>query len=363
MTKMNRVGVGIIGSGFVAGRHVEALRHVPNAEVVGCASARAGHARALADAHGIPRVCADYRELLEMEEVSVVTLAVPNFLHAEVCVEAAKAGKHVIVEKPLALTLEEADRMIEACQAGGVKLMYAEQLCFAPKYVRAKQLLEAGALGELYMVRHSEKHSGPHAAWFWDVEKSGGGVVLDMGCHAFQLFRWLKHGVPVARVYASLGTYVHGDKTEAEDNVVVIVTFEDGSIGVCEASWARLGGKDDRVELYGTKGLVYADLLMGSSLLTYSEPGYEHAVEKAPTTKGWTFTMFEEIWNSGFPQEMQHFADCVMYDRPPLLTGEDGRAVLEVVYAAYASAARGAAVELPFRPLVARPVDLWRTSS
>ena len=91
--------------------------------------------------------------------------------------------------------------------------------------------------------------------------------------------------------------------------------------------------------------------------------GQEHAVEKASTTKGWTFTMFEEIWNSGFPQEMQHFADCVMYDRPPLLTGEDGRAVLEVVYAAYASAARGAAVELPFRPLVARPVDLWRTSS
>ena len=120
------------------------------------------------------------------------------------------------------------------------------------------------------------------------------------------------------------------------------------------------GGVDDRVEIYGSKGNTRADLLKGSSLTTYSDVGYGYAVEKASTTQGWTFTMFEENWNYGFPQEMQHFVDCVARDEPPMITGEDGRDVLEAIYAAYLSAATGRVIKLPLPPqAVEKPIDLW----
>jgi predicted dehydrogenase len=117
---------------------------------------------------------------------------------------------------------------------------------------------------------------------------------------------------------------------------------------------------DDRAEIYGSKGLTYADLLHGSALETYSDVGYGYAVEKAPTTTGWTFTMYEELWNYGFPQEMQHFVDCVRENKTPSVTGEDGKAVLEVILAAYASAGTGKKVTLPFATDVKRPIELWR---
>ncbi len=98
---------------------------------------------------------------------------------------AARAGKHVIVEKPLCMTLEEADEMIAVCREHGRKLMYAEELCFAPKYERVRKLVGEGAVGDVYMLKQLEKHSGPHSDWFWDVNQSGGGVLMDMGCHAF----------------------------------------------------------------------------------------------------------------------------------------------------------------------------------
>ena len=130
-------------------------------------------------------------------------------------------------------------------------------------------------------------------------------------------------------------------------------------IGVAENSWAKLGGMEDRVEVCGTGGVVYADLFMGNSALTYSEKGYGYAMEKAGSTQGWTFTIFEEAFNQGYPHELQHFIECVRDDTQPLMTGEDGRAVLEMMYAAYHSARIGQKVPLPFRPTVSKPIDLW----
>ena len=116
---------------------------------------------------------------------------------------------------------------------------------------------------------------------------------------------------------------------------------------------------EDRIEVYGEGGVTYADLHMGNALPTYSEYGFGYAVEKAPTTKGWTYPVFEELWNYGFPQEMHHFARCVRGRDVPQATGEDGRVVQEVLYAGYQSAGQGARVDLPFRPKgVERPIDL-----
>jgi predicted dehydrogenase len=105
--------------------------------------------------------------------------------------DAAVAGKHIICEKPLCKTLEEADMMIDACKAKGVLLLYAEELLFAPKYVRAKVLLDEGAVGTPFLVNQSEEHSGPHMPWFLGVNRSYGGLMLDMGCHSIEFTRWV----------------------------------------------------------------------------------------------------------------------------------------------------------------------------
>src|SRR3954469_1698938 len=117
---------------------------------------------------------------------------------------------------------------------------------------------------------------------------------------------------------------------------------------------------DDRAEVYGSKGVAYADLLQGNSIQTYSTKGYDYAVEKAGTTTGWSYTIYEEGWNYGFPQEIAHFVDCVKHDKQPLVTGDDGRVVLEAIFAAYESAGTGRKIELPFASNAAKPIDLWK---
>ena len=354
--------VGIIGAGFEAGIHAAAFRMAgEEAGVVAVASPTLGHAEQLARRYGIPRVFRDYHEMLAERDLELVTIAAPNYLHAQMTLEAARAGKHVVCEKPLSMTLEEADQMIEACRRAGVLLLYAEELFFTPKYVKAKEMAEQGAFGRVYLVKQAEKHFGPHAEWFWDVERSGGGVLMDMGCHGIAFCYWFLNRPAILSVYCQMGTHVHADRTRGEDDSLCILEFEGGAVGLVENSWARRGGMDDRVEVYGEGGVTYANLHMGNALPTYSEYGYGYAVEKAPSTQGWSYPVFEELWNYGFPQEMRHFVRCAQGKEEPQATGEDGRAVMEALYAGYASAGRGAKVTLPFRPEgVRRPIDLWK---
>ena len=359
---MRQVRVGIIGSRFISSIHARALQRCPRAELYAVASPTSGNAAEFARQFDIPRHETDYRRLCEMDEIDLLVIGAPNDLHCEMTLAAAAAGKHVVVEKPLCLNLREADQMIDACRSAGVKLMYAEELCFAPKYVRLKQLLDEGSLGSPTLIKQSEKHDGPHADHFWDVSRSGGGVAMDMGCHAIQFFRWMLAPRPVKSVYAQLCTLIHGDKTAGDDNAVIILEFDGGVVAVAEDSWTKLGGMDDRAEIHGSAGVAYADLLHGSSIETYSTAGVGYAVEKAGLTQGWSHTMFEEEWNYGFPQEMEHFVTCVADDKPPLVTGEDGRAVLAVVCAAYASAGSGRKIELPFETDCEKPIELWKAT-
>jgi predicted dehydrogenase len=357
---MSKVKVGLLGSGFVADLHAAAFQMVPDAEVIAVASPSPGKANRFAKERGIPHAFTDYRELLALKDINLVTLGIPNHLHARATLDAAQAGKHVVCEKPLCRTLEEADQMIDACRKAGVLLLYAEELCFAPKYVRAKKLVDEGGLGKVFLVKQSEEHFGPHMPWFWDVNLSGGGVLLDMGCHSIEYARWVFGKPKVKSVYATMGVHVHADKTRGEDHSICIVEYEGGQVGLAENSWAKQGGVDDRCEIYGSAGFTRADLLRGSSLLTYSEGGYGYAVEKAATTRGYTFTMFEEAWNYGFPQEMAHFVRCVQGKDTPVETGEDGREVLKIIYAAYESAGTGRRIGWPYQPRpVAKPIDLW----
>jgi predicted dehydrogenase len=354
-----KINVGLIGSQFISSIHAEALEACTAATIFAVASPTPGNAQRFAQARGIPHHETDYRKILEMPEIDLVVIGAPNDVHCQLTLDAAAAGKHVVLEKPMCLNLAQADAMIDACRRANVKLMYAEELCFAPKYVRLKQLLDAGALGHPTLIKQSEKHDGPHAPHFWDVDRSGGGVTMDMGCHAIEFFRWMLDRPPIKSVYAQMATQVHAAKTRGDDNALIIVEFDNGVIGLAEESWTKLGGMDDRAEVHGSKGVAFADLLHGNAIEAYSLDGYNYAVEKAGSTRGWSFPIYAEAWNYGFHAEMAHFVDCVRNDTPPRVTGEDARAVLEVIFAAYQSAGSGRKVSLPFHTKASKPIDLW----
>lgn len=361
---MDTVRIGIIGSQFISGIHADSIkRHVRGAELIAAASPTREHVEQFASTFDIPHVYTDYRSMIERDDLDLVIVGAPNDLHCEMVCNIAETGKHIVVEKPFCLNLAEAGRMIDACAKNNIKLMYAEELCFTPKYVRLKQLVDEGAIGDLILVKQSERHDGPHAPHFWDVTRSGGGVMMDMGCHAIEFFRWIVgRDVAVRSIHADMGTYVHGDKTKGDDNTLFIMKFENGVTALAEESWVRKGGMDDRAEIIGSKGNASANLLQGNAILTYSDCGYGYAVEKAGGTQGWSFTIYEEAWNYGFPQEMQHFVDCVRHDLKPAVSGHDGKAVLEIIFAAYASAAAGRAIELPFASDDTTPIGVWLKS-
>ncbi len=341
MSRSNPVRVGIIGSQFQADIHAASMATLEGEiELVAVASPTPGNAQKLASHYKIPKAYTNYMDLANDPEIEMVTITTPNYLHAEMTMDLAKAGKHVVVEKPLCTTLEEADRMIEACERHGVLLMYAEELFFAPKYVQAKKMADAGAFGSVHLVKQSEKHFGPHSDWFWDMERAGGGALFDLGCHGIAFCYWFFGRPAIKSVYSQMSTNVHHDKTQGEDEAITLIEFEGGKLGMVENSWARRGGMDDRVEVYGEGGLTIANLHMGNALPTYSEYGFGYAVEKAPTTTGWSYPVFEELWNYGFPQEMQHFARCVRGRETLQATGQDGKIVLEAIYAGYALPAR-----------------------
>jgi myo-inositol 2-dehydrogenase/D-chiro-inositol 1-dehydrogenase len=357
---MDKVRVGLIGSGFSAELHADALARDRRVEMIACASPQLANREKFAAKWKIPHHYDSHRALLERKDIDMITIGVPNDLHCQIVLDAAAAGKHVVIEKPLALSLAEADQMIAACHKAKVKLMYAEDLCFAPKYVKAKRIVEDGGLGKVFHIRQLEKHFGPHTDWFWDVKRSGGGALFDMGCHGTECARWILNKPKVKSVFASMDTYVHKDRTRGEDDSTAIIEFEGGAVAVIEDSWAKRGGIEDALEIHGANGVIYCDLVRGSSMLTYSEHGYGYAVEKAPDTKGWTMPLFDEWWQYGYPGEMVHFVDCVLEDQQPLETGEDGRAVLEVMFACYESAATGRRIDFPYTPSHPNsPIESW----
>ena len=356
---MEKTRVAVLGCGFISDIHVNSYRRfVPDAEVVAVFSRSADRAKAFAEKMGIPAWYNDIDKLLAECECDVIDVCLPNYIHHDACVKAADSGRHVIVEKPLCLNAAEADEMIEACRRNGKFLMYAEELCFAPKYERVRAIVDKGALGDVYMA---EKHSGPHSRWFYESDKSGGGVMMDMGCHAIAWFLWFLRDAKPVSVYGNFMHVFHD--TDAEDNSVIQVEFErDGKriLGIGEDSWVKQGGMQDCIEVYGVKGVCYSDLFQGNSSQLYSLDGYDYASEKAGATTGWTYPIFEEAFNQGYPQELAHFIHCVRTGETPCSTGELGKQVIEIIHAAYASAKEGKKIALPYRSDTVRPVDNWR---
>jgi predicted dehydrogenase len=349
------IRIGLVGAQFIGNLYVHSLRQVPGAAITAVASPNT--AAGFAARHGVEAHFSDYREMIGGAEIDAVAIAAPNDLHFDICLAAAQAGKHVLCEKPLAMSLDESDRMVEACRRAGVVLFYAENLLFAPMYDRVRELSRKGAVGAPFLVKQAQCHAGPYSPWFWDVDRSGGGVLLDMGCHSIHSICHTMGDWPEA-VTAALGRYKHGERGRGEDHTTVLLHFSGNRLGIAENSWAMPGGAD-YLEVYGAEGRLAANLERGAALTMYRAPGEESAADASASRTGWQFPMYEEAWQFGFPQEIQHFVDVIEGRAESRSTGEDGRRVLEIICAAYESARTGQRVSLPFLSSARKPIDHW----
>jgi predicted dehydrogenase len=384
-----RVRVGLVGAGFAARLHAEAYRRVRgvDVELAWVTARRPEHARAFAAEHGVARVADDPRALLEASDVDVVDLCVPNHLHAPLGIAAARAGKHVIVEKPLTgffgdpttapaemlrAALAAADGLIGACREAGVRLCYGENWVYAPPVQKARRLL-AAAGGPVLRLVGEESHSGTHAPANKRWRTAGGGSLLGKGCHPLGGILYLKadegrrlRGVPV-RPSAVLAEVAQLADTETyrraglrhlntvagadvEDWGAMLVRFDDGTVAQVTAADVVLGGIRNQLQVYGANAVVFCHINPNDAVQAYApDPAVfagEYITEKIETKAGWTFPQPDEDWMAGYPAELQDFAEAIAFDREPLSDGALARDVLAVIYAAYLSAAEGRRVDL-----------------
>lgn len=332
------VRLGLLGSGFVAEFYMQGLRDVPDQQVVVNYSRSAERARSFAERWGVPAHTTRPEDVLRRNDVDLVVIGLPNHLHREAAQACADARKHVVVTKPLGRSASEAREMLEAVRRAGVLHGYAETEVFSPSVMRARQMIEAGAIGELLTVRSREAHAGPHAPHFWDPRLTGGGALMDMGCHTIEAARYFvgKEVKPV-EVIAWGDRLFHHDKTEGEDNAVALLRFEGGQLAQMELSWTARGGLDLRNEIYGTRGAIFTDVTRGTPIHAFTLGSAGYLVEKAEADVGWVFPVPDEARVYGYHEEMRHFVECVARNQPPRETFEDGYVVNSVLDAAYRS--------------------------
>ncbi len=340
----SKLKAGIIGSGFIAEHHALAYSQLPNVEVIGLSSVIEDQALALMKHYKIPgKPLKDYKELLKLKP-DLVSVCLPNYLHKDVTIDVLGSDAHALVEKPLARNVAEGKAMIAAEKKSGKTTFYCENNMYAPTFAKVKEVVDEGALGKIYMGRGKEQHSGPHSQWFYKKEPSGGGALVDLGIHDIACLVWYL-GCDVKKVFCQTTT-TQLDRggfgtCEVEDNAVGVLTFENGAQVVIEESWCAPGGYDMRFELYGTEGQLKVAPTFSNLMSVYSEKGYGYAVEKASSTKGWTFPVPAEAWNFGYPQEMANFVDCIINKKKTLTDSAYGLKILNIVETMYKSAASG----------------------
>jgi predicted dehydrogenase len=359
---MKNVRVGMIGTGWISEVHVQAFRTIPYVEIVCQHSLDEVRGKMFHDKYGVPEFVRTFDDVLKRKDVDVLTIALPNCLHHPFALKALQAGKHVIVEKPLCLTLPQADELLDTAKKNGLVIGYAEELCYVPKYVHAKRVADTGGLGKVFFVRQHEKHSGPYSPWFFKADEAGGGILMDMGCHAIECCRWLLGKPAVKSVYCQADTFVHGAITQLDDHIIMLIEFANGAIAEVESSWTLKGGMRSHLEIQGSQGVALVEMLQdGNGVKIYSEKGYYLGDFIEGASEGWHYPEIEWLWNNGYPQEMKDFIDCIRTGGAPLESGADGKVVLEIMIAGYLSAATGRKITFPFDDPAdyGTPVEIW----
>jgi UDP-N-acetylglucosamine 3-dehydrogenase len=321
----------------------------PNARVVAIASRTRAKADALAREFNIARVYDDWRELVRDEEIDAVCVTTPNDLHYEMTIAACRAGKHVFVEKPLALNLTQAREMVAAARENNVLLMVHQNQRFFPVHEIAKQILDARVLGPILSLRARWSHAGPEhwspeGAWFFDKTRAGHGALFDLGIHKFDLIRYLT-GKEAAQVSALIGTLAKNIRVE--DNGVAILQFTDATLGVVEASWTS-APNENSIRLYGTRGF----------LQVLSDATYPLTIHFAQRDDAYDAQLPGGIWvnenifapripaSSATGGMFRHFVECVATGRECIASGADNLKSFEMCLAAFESAESGCAVKL-----------------
>lgn len=347
---MEKLRIGIVGSKFAAMLHAESYKRLPSVQMHSVAAI--DNLDEFADKYQIPNRYEDYREMFENDDLHLISVCVPNFLHRDVVVAAVEAGQKAIVcEKPLATSIEDGLEMVKICQDKQVKLMYAEDWVHAPALIRAKEIIQEGGIGDILYVKAKETHNGSHSVFAQQKKYCGGGAMIHLGIHPIGFLPWLT-GQDITHVTGMVTgggdkNLLHKNYT-GEDWSAALVMFENGTRGFVEGNYITCGGMDDRVEIYGSEGNIHVDLTKGSPLSVYSRPGFEYAIEKADYTHGWTYPAVDEFLSLGYVNEIAQFVDCVQNDKPaPIGTsGQDGIKALAVTFAIYESAEEGRLIEV-----------------
>src|SRR5947209_4476689 len=306
------VRIGLLGSGFVSNFYMLGLSDVAGWEMPVVASPNAEHARRFANKWQIAEVTTDVDAVIARKDLDLIVLGVPNHLHMDLAVRCARAGKHVVCTKPLGRNGREAKAMLDAVDAAGVLHGYAETEVFSPAVMKAHEYIERGGIGKVLTLRSREAHAGPHADWFWRKELSGGGALLDMGCHTIEAARdFVGRENRIVEVMAWTDRLYHHERTDAEDNAILLMRFDGGELAQAELSWTARGGLDLRNEVYGTEGAIFTDVTRETPLKVFSRPGVGYTVEKGESESGWLFPPVHEAWTYGYREDMKHFVECV----------------------------------------------------
>jgi predicted dehydrogenase len=332
--EITMLGTGLIGDFYTSTLHGQRGRD--RVRVV--YSRSEDRAAAFRDRWAIPESTTDLAAAVNHPETDVVVVGLPNFLHEDAVGLAAKAGKAVLCTKPLGRTADEARRMLETVEKAGVFAGYLEDLCYTPKTLKALASVRAGAIGDVTWVRSRETHPGPHSAWFWDGRLTGGGAIIDLGCHCIEIIRNFvgKSNRPV-EVMCHTDTLVH--PISDEDNAIALIRFESAAIGQFEVSWTFRGGMDLRDEVAGTHGTIWMNHFLRTGFEMFTAGGGEgYVAEKAETSAGWLFPVGDEASELGYVDMFSDMFRSLEAATPPMETFYDGYVVNAIMDACYRSA-------------------------
>ncbi len=327
------LGAGLIGMFYTMALH----RHRGKDRVNVVYSRTCESADKFAQQWNIPFATNDLLAAVRHPEVDVVIVALPNYLHEAAVLAAAAAGKAVLCTKPLGRTAEEALRMLAAVEQAGVFAGYLEDLVFTPKTLKALQSVRDGAIGNVLWVRSRETHPGPHSDWFWNKELSGGGAIIDMGCHCIEIARnFIGKDIRPVEVICWGDTQVH--PIETEDHAIGLVRYENGAIGQFEVSWAFRGGMDLRDEVAGTEGTIWLNHWLRTGFEIFSAGGQSgYVAEKSESSQGWLFPVGDEPSALGYTDMFAEMLGALESQRAPTETFYDGYVVNAIMDSAYHS--------------------------
>jgi len=342
-------GFGIVGAGVIASTHADAIASIPDATLIAISDVEPERTKSLAARHD----CAaepDLEALLARDDVDVVSVCVPSGLHAEVGIRAAAAGKHLVVEKPLDVSLAAADRLISAARAAGVVMTVMAQHRFDQGLIELRRLLDDGQLGRLVLGEASTKwyrSQGYYdsAAWrgTWALD---GGSLMNQGIHYLDLLLWSMG--PVAEVTALFSTQTH--QIEVEDAALAVLRFTSGAVGTVVASTAVYPGFAQRLEISGTVGAVViedGEIIWCELSADRSDPAPRSTRPARGGSPAAAAANPAGLGIASHATQISDLLDAIEEGRPPAVTAEDGRAALEIVCAVYESARDGRAVRLP----------------